>query len=93
MSAGGLSDVTMALGASPSFAAARAGILGGLGATDLIFARFLVAGAIMMPLLMRWGLPTLAGIGFWRAAILTTLGGAPFVLLQTCGYGLPTSAT
>jgi hypothetical protein len=33
------SGITMALGASVAFAAARAGILGGLQAIDLIFAR------------------------------------------------------
>ena len=77
----------MALGASLSFAAARAGIVGGLGVADLIFARFVVAGAIMLPPLLYWGLPTLAGIGLKRAVILTMLGGAPFALLQTGGYG------
>ena len=82
-----LSGATMALGASLSFAAARAGILGGLGVADMIFARYLVAGAIMLPLLLRWGLPTLAGIGLRRAVVLTMLGGAPFALLQTGGYG------
>ncbi len=82
-----LSGSIMALGASLSFVAARAGILGGLGVADMIFARFLVAGGIMLPLLLRWGLPTLAGIGLRRAAILTVLGGAPFALLQTGGYG------
>ena len=84
---GFLCGATMALGASLSFAAARAGIVGGLSVADLIFARFLVAGAIMLPLLIRWGLPTLAGIGLKRAIILTALGGAPFALLQTGGYG------
>jgi drug/metabolite transporter (DMT)-like permease len=82
-----LSGATMAVGASLSFAVARAGILGGLGVADLIFARFLVAGVVLPPLLVHWGLPTLAGIGFRRAAILTALGGAPFALLQTGGYG------
>jgi drug/metabolite transporter (DMT)-like permease len=81
-----LSGIIMALGASLSFAAARAGIVGGLGAADLIFARFLVAGAIMLPVLLRCGLPELAGIGLKRALILTALGGAPFALLQTGGY-------
>ncbi len=81
-----LSGVTMALGASLSFAAARAGIVGGLDAADLIFARYLFAGAIMLPLLLYWGLPTLAGIGLGRALVLTLLGGAPFALLQTGGY-------
>jgi len=55
----------------------------------MIFVRFLVAGAIMLPLLVRWGLPTLAGIGLKRACLLTALGGAPFALLQTGGYGFP----
>ncbi|MBL0901410.1 MAG: DMT family transporter [Reyranella sp.] len=76
----------MALGASLSFAAARAGIVDGLGAADLIFARYLVAGAIMLPALLYWGLPTLAGIGLGRSLALTLLGGAPFALLQTGGY-------
>lgn len=77
----------MALGASLSFASARAGILGGLGAVDMIFARYIVAGAIMLPLLVRYGVRDFAGIGFRRALILTFLGGAPFALLQTGGYG------
>jgi len=77
----------MALGASLSFAAARAGILDGLGAVDMIFARYVVAGAIMLPLLLRYGVRDLAGIGLRRALILTVLGGAPFALLQTGGYG------
>ena len=83
---GMLSGAAMALGASLSFASARAGILGGLGAVDMIFARYLVAGALMLPLLVSWGLPTLAGIGARRAIILSLLGGAPFALLQTGGY-------
>ena len=84
---GVLAGSIMALGASLSFAAARAGILGGLGAVDMIFARYVVAGAIMLPLLLRYGVRDLAGIGWRRALILTVLGGAPFALLQTGGYG------
>ncbi|MCX7364106.1 MAG: DMT family transporter [Alphaproteobacteria bacterium] len=82
-----LSGMTMALGASLSFASARAGILGGLQAVDLIFARFVVAGAIMLPLLLRFGVRDLAGIGIGRALVLTALGGTFFALLQTGGYG------
>lgn len=77
----------MALGASLSFASARAGILDGLGAVDMIFARYVVAGAIMLPLLLRYGVRDFAGIGWRRSLILTVLGGAPFALLQTGGYG------
>lgn len=85
---GFLCGATMALGASLSFAAARAGILGGLLAVDMIFARFIVAGLIMLPLLLRYGVRDLAGLGWRRALILSLLGGAPFALLQTGGYGL-----
>jgi hypothetical protein len=65
----------MAVGAALAFSTARAGILGGLSAIDLIFMRFLVAGLIMLPFLVRWGLPELAGIGLKRGLILTALAG------------------
>ncbi len=55
----------LALGASLSFAAARAGILRGLTPADLILMRFGTAGIVLLPLLVRWGL---AGIG-WRRVI------------------------
>jgi hypothetical protein len=77
---GFLCGAIMALGASLSFAAARAGILGGLLAVDMIFARFIVAGLIMLPLLVRFGARDLAGLGWRRALILTLLRGAPFAL-------------
>ncbi len=76
----------MALGAAVSFAAARAGILGGLAPDDMIFARYVVAGLVMLPALIWWGLPDLAGLGWSRGIILSILGGAPFALLQTGGY-------
>jgi drug/metabolite transporter (DMT)-like permease len=79
--------ITMALCASLAFAAARAGILGGLKAVDLIFARFVVASLIMLPVLWRHGLRDLAGIGLRRGVVLAALGGAPFALMQTGGYG------
>ncbi|HTE36620.1 MAG TPA: DMT family transporter [Reyranella sp.] len=82
-----LSGAIMALGASLSFAAARAGILGGLLPVDLIFARFIVAGLIMLPVLLHFGVMDLAGIGWRRGLVLTALGGALFALLQTGGYG------
>ena len=78
--------VSMALGASISFAAARAGILGGLAADDMIFARYVVAGLVMLPSLIYWGLPDLAGIGWRRGIVLSICGGVPFALLQTGGY-------
>lgn len=76
----------MALGASISFAAARAGVLGGLAPDDMIFARFVVAGLAMLPLLLYWGLPNLAGIGWPRSLALLLTGGPLFAILQTGGY-------
>lgn len=83
---GYLCGATMALGASISFAAARAGILDGLAPDDMIFARFIVAGLVLFPFLVRWGLPTLAGIGWARGLALLLTGGPLFALLQTGGY-------
>ena len=76
----------MALGASVSFAAARAGILAGLSADDMIFARFLVAGTVMLPFVLYWGIGDLAGVGWKRGLVLLVTGGPLFALLQTEGY-------
>jgi drug/metabolite transporter (DMT)-like permease len=78
--------MVMALGASISFAAARAGVLAGLSADDMIFGRFIVAGIAMLPLLVYWGLPSLAGIGWPRRLALLLTGGPLFAILQTAGY-------
>ena len=79
--------VTMALGAAVSFAAARAGILVGLAPDDMIFARYIVAGLVMLP---RADLVGSAGSGGPRlaaeASSCSIRGGAPFALLQTGGY-------
>ena len=76
----------LALGASLSFASARAGVIAGLTPGDLILMRFGVAGLVFLPFLLRWGLPTLAGIGWRRGVILTILGGPAFALMQMGGY-------
>ncbi len=76
----------LALGASLSFATARAGVLSGLTPGDLVLMRFGVAGLVLLPFLIRWGLPTLAGIGWRRGLILTALGGPAFALMQMGGY-------
>ena len=78
--------VTMALGVSISFAAARAGVLSGLAPDDMIFGRFVVAGLAMLPLLVYWGLPGLAGIGWPRGLALLLTGGPLFAIIQTAGY-------
>lgn len=78
--------MTMALGAATSFAMARAGALGGLAPEDMILARGAVAGLVMLPFLIRWGVPTLAGIGWRRGLVLLLTGGPLFAFLQTGGY-------
>lgn len=78
--------MTMALGAATSFAMARAGALGGLAPEDMILARAAVAGLVMLPFLIKWGLPTLAGIGWRRGLLLLLTGGPLFAFLQTGGY-------
>lgn len=86
LAAGYAFGIAMALGAATSFAMARAGALRGLAPEDMILARATVAGLIMLPLLIKWGLPTLAGIGWRRGLLLLLTGGPLFAFLQTGGY-------
>jgi len=83
---GYLFGLLMAVGSAFGFAAARAGILGGLSPAELVLMRFGVAGLILLPFLIRWGLPTLAGIGWRRGLILALFAGPLFAILQMGGY-------
>jgi hypothetical protein len=74
------------VGASGSFAMARAGIVAGLDPIDIIFMRFVVAGLFFLPVLLRLGLWSLAGIGWRRGLVLLVTGGPLFSGLQTGGY-------
>ena len=76
----------LAIGTAFSFAIARAGILGGQSPADLILLRFGVAGLVLLPVLLRGGVTTLAGIGWKRGLALLLLGGPLFAGLQTGGY-------
>ncbi|WP_119418291.1 DMT family transporter [Desertibaculum subflavum] len=76
----------MAIGAALAFAVARAGIVGGLAPEDLVLMRFGVAGLLLLPFLLRWGLCDLAGIGWRRGLALLLFGGPLFALLQIGGY-------
>lgn len=78
--------ITMAVGAATSFAMARAGALRGLAPEDMILARGAVAGLVMLPFLIKWDLPTLAGIGWRRGVLMLLTGGPLFAFLQTGGY-------
>lgn len=83
---GYLFGLTLAVGSAFGFAAARAGILGGLSPNELVLMRFGVAGLLLLPLLIRWGLPDLAGIGWRRGLVLALFAGPAFSLLQMGGY-------
>jgi hypothetical protein len=84
---GYLSCGVLALGASLSFAAARAGVINGLTPGNLIPMWFGVAGIVLYPAhrtgawrrmwLQARGLPTLAAIGRRRGLVLTGRGGPP----------------
>lgn len=76
----------LAVSASVSFAWARVGILGGVSAANLTLLRFTVAGAILLPVLLRHGVLSLAGIGWPRGLALLATGGPLFVLPQAAGY-------
>jgi drug/metabolite transporter (DMT)-like permease len=78
--------VTMAVASAASFTAARAGMLGGVAADELVLLRYLVAGLVFLPFLLRWGLPSLAGIGWTRGLILLLCGGPLFGWLQFAAY-------
>lgn len=76
----------LAVSASVSFAWSRVGILDGMVAADLALLRFVVAGVILLPLLLRFGALSLAGIGWPRGLALLLTGGPLFVLPQAAGY-------
>lgn len=67
-------------------ALSRAGVSAGLTASDIAAVRYGVAGLIMLPLLARDGLVGMAGMGFWKAAVLAALVGPLFVIVGVSGY-------
>ena len=76
----------LAVGASVSFAWSRVGILGGMLAADLTLLRFVVAAILLLPVLLRFGVLSLAGIGWRRGLALLATGGPLFILPQAAGY-------
>ncbi len=67
---------------------ARLAVKAGLSPMDLTLLRFLPGAVLMAPLLWRWGVRDLAGIGWRRGLVLTLLAGPGFSLLFMTGFSL-----
>ena len=67
---------------------ARLAVKSGLSPGDLTLLRFAPGALIVAPLLWRWGLRDLAGIGWGRGLLLTMLAGPGFSLLFMTGFTL-----
>jgi drug/metabolite transporter (DMT)-like permease len=63
---------------SGNFIASRLGLQAGLSVWDLVLLRYVVAGLLFLPVLLRMGL---GGLSWPRMLALTALGGAPYHLL------------
>lgn len=68
-----------------NFVISRFSIQSGLTAYDLNALRYITAGIILLPLLIRYGVRDLAGIGWRRGLILAWLAGVPYMLLVLGG--------
>lgn len=66
--------------------AARHGIAVGLTPMDLAFHRFMWSGLIMLPLVLRWGLRDLGGVGWGTGVLLMILGGPGLSILSHAGF-------
>jgi drug/metabolite transporter (DMT)-like permease len=59
---------------------------------DLAAVRFMVAGPLLLPIVLRHGMHDAAGIGWRRAVVLATVAGAPYTLLMFAGLTLAPAA-
>jgi drug/metabolite transporter (DMT)-like permease len=59
---------------------------------DLAAVRFIVAGLLLLPIVLRQGVRDAAGIGWRRATVLATLAGAPYTLVMFTGLTLAPAA-
>jgi len=64
----------------------RRGIAAGLSPADMAFLRYVIAGVVMLPFLLRHESRRLAGVGWKKGLILACLAGPPFVLVGASGF-------
>lgn len=67
-------------------AMARSGVVSGLVPADIALLRYGTAGLLLVPLVLRRGVASLAGVGWGRGAVLALFAGPPFVLVGVGGY-------
>ncbi len=65
---------------------ARANVSTGIAPVDLAFVRYMTAGLIMLPWLLRHSPTTMAGMGWRKATVLTLLAGPLFILVSATGF-------
>ena len=74
------------------FIVSRHGVLEGMTPYDITALRFGVAGIVAVPLLVRWGIGDLGGIGWMRGIVLTVVAGAPYFVLMIGGLAYAPAA-
>lgn len=76
-----------------NFAVSRYAVLHqGFSPYDLVALRFIVAGLLLLPIFVRAGVRTCAGIGWGRGVLLAIMGGFPMSLLMLSGLALAPAA-
>jgi drug/metabolite transporter (DMT)-like permease len=68
------------------FVAARHGIAAGFSPADIVFHRFVWAGLVFLPVVVRDGLRDLGGLGWAKGVALTLVGGPPLAFLSYAGF-------
>jgi drug/metabolite transporter (DMT)-like permease len=75
-----------------NFGVTRFGTMHGMTPSDLVALRFLVAGPLMLPIFVRHGLTTCAGLGWGRGIGLAVTSGAAMTLCMNTGLSLAPAA-
>lgn len=75
-----------------NFAISRYGVQHGLTPLDMVALRYLLSAPLMLPVFMRLGGRSCAGIGWRRGVVLALISGAPMTLLMSTGALLAPAA-
>ena len=75
-----------------NFGVTRFGTMHGMAPSDLVALRFLVAGPLMLPFFVRYGITTCAGLGWGRGIALAVTSGALMTLCMNTGLSLAPAA-